>query len=795
MDVIRFGESQGFERNKLRPNAWKYRDWLVNAFNRDLPYDEFVRLQIAGDVLRPDDPLAVIAAGFLVMGPYDLTTYTDGTAMMRAAAREEELEGLVGTASMAFLGLTIQCARCHDHKFDPITQKEYYQIAASLGGIYHGDERESLTAAGRETASKAREALDERLKPLRAKLSAIESGAKVERTAEVRASRAEKGLLALYRFPGTEARAIPDSAGAGGTLKLASTDYGSISRDSDRFKVRAPALLTSESPSTRIVDACKATNEITVEAWIAPANSTQTGPARIISLSSGTGERNFTLAQLGDRFDVRLRTTATDANGQPSLSSAEGTATTQPTHVVYTRNASGAARIFVNGKQSAELKAPGDFSGWNSEYKLVAVNETTRDRPWQGDLFLAALYSRALSAEEVQANFQADSGRFGVRGEADRVRALALLSPSARAEYQMILVEFTRLEAEMRLLAGGPAHLPVPKEPGIVHVLARGDFRQKGEPVTPRGIAAIRGATADWRLTADSPEKERRKGLAAWIAHPRNPLTARVVVNRIWSRYFGEGLVRTPSDFGRMGDSPSHPKLLDWLAAELVKPGDEQIPGQAPWSLKRIHRLILLSATYRQASRSRADAAQKDSDNRLVWRQNMRRLDAESVRDAVLTVSGELNRSIGGPGFRDWTVKSQGNNEIYTVIDAEGPEFNRRTLYRMVIRSGISPLLDALDCPDPSVATPRRTTTTTPIQALTLLNSAFMERMAARWAARLTRDAPEGVHKRISLAFRQAFGREALKNEIEHGVRFANRYGLPQYCLAMLNSNEFLYVD
>jgi hypothetical protein len=316
--------------------------------------------------------------------------------------------------------------------------------------------------------------------------------------------------------------------------------------------------------------------------------------------------------------------------------------------------------------------------------------------------------------------------------------------------------------------------------------MARGDFRQKREPVTPSGIAAVAGISADWGLKPEAPEGERRKALAAWVIDPKNPLTARVIANRLWTYHFGAGLVPTPSDFGFNGGRPSHPELLDWLASELARGG---------WRLKRLHRLILLSATYRQASRPVAVARKKDVENRLLWRQNLRRLEAEALRDAVLSVSGEMDRTLGGPGFRDWTVKSQGNNEIYTVSDAVGPEFNRRALYRMVVRAGTLPLLDVLDCPDPSVATARRTVTTTPLQALSLLNSPFMERSAGKWAERLEREAPDDRPGQVRRAYRLAFGREATADEVRLGERFAAKHGLAQLCLVLLNANEFLYVD
>lgn len=518
LDIVRYGESQGFERNKLRPNAWKYRDFVVEAFNRDLPYDEFIRWQLAGDVFAPDDPLAVIASGFLALGPYDLTAYNNGTADMRAFAREEELEGIVATVAQTFMGLTINCARCHDHKFDPITQREFYQFSSTVGGIYQGNERECLTAEGRKTAEK------------------------------------------------------------------------------------------------------------------------------------------------------RL-----------------------------------------------------------SELRSIVEAQPAQQR---------------------------------------------------------------RLESLKRLLDGGAAHLPEARQPEAWHMLARGDWRQPGEVVTPRGVAAVNGVAADWQLDEAAPEAERRKALASWIADRHNPLTPRVIVNRLWAHHFGVGLVRTPSDFGFQGGAPSHPELLDWLAHELIEPAEG-----TPWSLKRIQRLIVTSAAYRQSSRANAEGQQIDADNRLVWRKPAQRLEAETFRDAVLFVSGDLDLKLGGPGYRDFKVSSSGDNETYTVFDAVGGEFNRRSLYRTWVRTGTSPLLDLLDCPDPSVATPRRSVTSTPIQALALLNNKFIEHYANRFAERLQREAPNNQGEQLQRVYAIAFARSPTDEELKFGAAFIAEHGLAQFCVVIFNANEFVYVD
>jgi hypothetical protein len=320
--------------------------------------------------------------------------------------------------------------------------------------------------------------------------------------------------------------------------------------------------------------------------------------------------------------------------------------------------------------------------------------------------------------------------------------------------------------------------------------LARGDFRQPGEVVSPRGIAAVSAVSPDWQLNKDAAEGDRRKALAEWIADPSNPLTSRVIVNRLWGYHFGQALVRTPSDLGFQGGSPSHPELLDWLAGQLVHP-----PQGRAWSLKHIHRLIATSATYRQASRTSPKGKQTDAENCWLWRGPRQRLEAETFRDAVLAVSGQLDAKIGGPGFRDFKVSSVGNNETYTVFDAVGPEFNRRSLYRTCVRSGTSPLLDTLDCPDPSVATPRRSVTSTPLQALTLLNNKFTEHHAARFAERLQREAPGDTAAQIRRAYALAFSRQPADDEAAFATKYVAQNGLSELCLVLFNANEFLYVD
>jgi hypothetical protein len=321
-------------------------------------------------------------------------------------------------------------------------------------------------------------------------------------------------------------------------------------------------------------------------------------------------------------------------------------------------------------------------------------------------------------------------------------------------------------------------------QPEPTRALKRGDVKSPGDVVTPGGLGAIRTVSADFGLRADAPEAQRRLKFSEWLANPANPLPARVLVNRVWHFHFGQGLVATPSDFGRSGAAPSHPELIDWLASEFVAQG---------WSIKALHRWIVTSVTYRQSSDSRPDAVSVDADNRWLWRFPPRRLEAEAVRDAMLAASGNLNLQLGGPSFRPFTTSEYGAM-FYHLFDKGDPEFNRRTVYRMNINSGKEPLLDAFDCPDPSVKTPRRGVTTTPLQALGLMNGSFVQRQASGLAERAQKMSGGDVDRAVDAAYRLALGRPAKASELRQAGAAARERGLPHVCWALLNSTEFVYV-
>ncbi len=567
LDVIRFGESQGFERNRIRENAWRYRDWVINAFNQDLPYDEFIRQQIAGDAIYPNDLSALIATGFLVCGTWDQVGHKEGSAEMQMAVRQDHLEDLVGGVGQTFLGLTVNCARCHDHKFDPVSQREYYQLAAALGGV------------------------------------------------------------------------------------------------------------------TQDVD---------------------------------------------ERKDIALRPATDD-------------------HALWT---------------------------------------TTRDQ-LRGEL------RQILQA--LRASYGTPGNGSSIEGLQPIEALLSAATESERSAYQSAKEALAMHDKnEPALTFSGAAHAIIPKQPPVFHVLARGDYRNQGDIVAPSALtAASRGDySADFGIAPDAPEIERRVALAKWITDVRNPLTPRVIVNRLWHYHFGLGLVDTPSDFGFAGGRPSHPELLDWLTRRFVDGG---------WKMKDIHRLIVTSATWRQESNVHNAAAQmSDADNRLLWRSHARRLDGESSRDAMLLVCGKLNRTLGGVSYRDIKVNGgqMGTNAEFTEPTGEFSEAtSRRTIYRLWARSGNNPLLESLDCPDPSVSAPRRAVTITPIQSLSLLNSSFIEHCARHLAERVTAEAGTEIDPQIDRLFQLTLGRLPKPAERVPCRDLVAKRGMEQLALVLLNTNEFLFVE
>ncbi|MFN0051670.1 MAG: DUF1553 domain-containing protein [Planctomycetales bacterium] len=770
LDVVRFGESQGFERDKLRTSSWPYRDWVIDAFNRDLPYNEFVRWQIAGDVLHPNDPRGVIATGFLVAGPWDEVGQSQQSAAMKAVVRQDELEDMIGVTCQTFLGLTAHCARCHDHKFDPISYQEYYALAAALAGVRHG-ERDALQGIVRGELAEQVATLRDKVAELERRLAALDAPVRDRILAERRQKPAPLVALprplARWEFDGD----LQDAIGS-----LHGTAQGKARVEGGRL------VLDGQESYVVTAPLAKDLSQKTLEAWVTLSNLEQQGGAAL-SVESTSGAV-FDAIVYGEREPGQWMA---GSNGFSRTQSFQGAKETEfgdrPVQMVIVYDSNRTVTCYRNGRlygQSYQAPALAVFEGGKSHVLLgLRHSPPGGNRLLAASIDRAAIYDRALSAEEVAAL----AGVVSEHLTTDQL--LAGYPAPLREERERLSFELSRLRTELGLRAPGKAYAVAPTAPEATFALERGDPRLKREPALPGGIRALAPLPADFALEGNAPDALRRIKLADWIADPRNPLTPRVIANRLWQYHFGTGLVETPNDFGFNGGRPSHPELLDFLAAQLQ---------ENHWSLKHLHRLIVRSATYRQSSQGNAAALRVDSHNRWLWRRAPQRLEAEAVRDAILTVAGQLNPSMGGPGYQDFRTFTF-NSQFYEMLDPVGFEFQRRTVYRTWVRSGRNEFLDVFDCPDPSTTAPRRAVTTTPLQALALLNNSFTLRMADDAARRVAADAGEEAPRQVARLYELAYSRPSSEDELQSAVRFISEHGLAALCRVVFNSNEFLYID
>jgi hypothetical protein len=704
LDVVRFAESHGFEMNQPRPNAWPYRDYVIRAFNDDLPYDRFILEQLAGDSLGAD-----AATGFLVGGPWDQVKSPD--PVLTAQQRADELHDMVATTGSAFLGLTVGCARCHAHKFDPISQVDYYAMTAALAGVGHG-ERRTRPPDWQERQQQA-ERYRRQLAAVSAKLARLEP------------------LAQLPPAPAADARhpVRPE-------------------QNTDRF---APVI------ASRLRFMILATD-------LAAGSGAEPCLDELEVFTTGDEPRNAALASEGTQVTVS--------------STLPGHAIHQPQHI--NDGQYGNARSWISnepGRGAIELA----FAQPVEIERVVWSRD--RSQPPQFRDRLATRYEIAISSDGQSWQTVASSWDRGT-GPAT---ALAAGSTAEAAERRRLEDDWRELTARIEsLTVDRPLYAGVFAMPATTHRLQRGDPMQPREPVMPGGLARFGGQLPG---LADAPEPDRRLALARWIASPENPLTARAIVNRLWQHHFGTGIVSTPSDLGLNGARPSHPELLDWLASELVEPA----AGGPRWSLKHIHRLILLSATYRQASAASPAGIERDAQARLLWRFPPRRLEAEAIRDAMLAISGRLDRSLGGPGF-DLFEPNTNYVKVYTPTREFGPDTFRRMVYQSKPRMQLDDTFGAFDCPDAGQIAPRRSSSTTPLQALNLLNSPFVIQQAGFLAARLSQEAADDLPRQVARAFMLTFGREPSADELSAAIRLATAYGLPAFCRALFNANEFLMI-
>ena len=700
LDVVRYADTHGFEVNTERTNAWPYRDYVIQAVNRSTPYDRFIREQIVGDAMGEDT-----ATGFLITASALLPGQIGADDVSKRLARQDALDEIVVNTGQTFLGLSVGCARCHDHKFDPITARDYYSMQAFYAGVEYEDRE--IRSAEVEMRRREAERLKPRLEAVERRLGDFEPLARVGLTQTSGAGPLRRGVVAtknIDRFQPMRTRSV-------------------------RFTVRATNNLEPCVDELEVLDV--------------------TG--RNVALASlGTRVRSSGDTVVAERHELRQIHDGRYGNSRSWMS-----------------NENGKGWVILEFAEEHEV----DRVIWG------------RDREGQFKDRLATSYTievgDAMGGWVLVAD-SSDRHPFGKGAPVGGAIAVTTRNPGEAADVEGLLAEKPRLEKAIgEGMVGRMAFAGLFRKPDTIRVLHRGDPEQPKDEVVP----AVPGVLGAMRLPKETTERQRRHALAEWIASPDNPLTARVMVNRIWQGHFGVGLVETSSDLGRNGAKPSHPELLDWLADTFVRSG---------WSTKTMHRLIVLSATYRQSTRHEAVAASKDVDNRLLWRFPSRRLESESIRDSMLFVSGNLNLAVGGRGFDLFNFR--GGLVGFQPVETFGAEGHKRMIYAHKVRREREAVFGAFDCPDAGQSTARRRESTTPIQALNLFNSRFSVDQARVFAERVEREAGLDAEARIQRAYQFALGRGAEVEEVAAALPVVREHGLRTLCRALFNSNEFLYI-
>ncbi len=685
LDVIRWAETNGSEANLYRKNAWVYRDYVVRAFNEDKPYDLFVREQLAGDSLGSGE-----ATGFLVSGPHVPAATVGREPAAIRQARADRMDEIMQTVGPSILGITIGCARCHNHKFDPVSLKDYYALTAVFQDIEFG---------GRQPEYSAEHPLKQQGDKLLVYIETVRE--------KLRTTGGWEENWAAYRelhFPAVKTKAVrvrfkttyvgldeleffgPDDL----SQNLALRDYGT------ELTGYPADGLENRNPIQRISD-----GEYGTMAWRARVEKDADQYPYV--------QFNFKNSELVDRLRIS--------------SNREYYYDTD-----YLERMPGLPRY---------------------EFDVDYLQEDGTWKPWVGTWFV----NKKLNEDHP--------GR------------------------KTLLNEIQQLIQAHGEQGPQPSFVGRFVEPQVTHVLLRGSPESPRDEVNPAGLELFQG---NLELTSQTPGADRRLAFANWITSQQNPLTARVMVNRIWHHVFGTGIVATTGDFGKAGAAPSHPKLLEWLAAEFIEPA-----GNADaWSMQNMIRMMVMSKAFRQASLPNSKGIERDANARLLWRYPPKRVEAEVIRDAILLASGKLDQSIGGRSYRIHNEKK--TYAQWEVVDNHGPHTWRRMLYQERMRRVDDQIFTAFDFPDCGQVRAKRPVSTTPLQALNLLNSPFVLEQTRLIAARALEETNGDQSDAIIRCFQLILGRPPDETELAVCVQLTREQDLAIVCRALINSNEFAFL-
>jgi hypothetical protein len=769
LDVVHYGETHGYDKDQPRPNAWPYRDYVIRALNSDKPYSRFIEEQLAGDVLYPGTADGIEALGFIAAGPWDLIGHAEvpETKIDGKVARHLDRDDMVATTIGTFNSLTAGCAQCHNHKFDPIPQADYYRLQAVFAAVDRADkayDRDPAVAARRKEVTAQLQGIQADKQAIDAEVAKQggEPLAKLNRQlAELTQAAAGKERPEFGYHSAIETRQDAVKWGQvdlGSSQKIARIEYVGCHDDFNgigagfgfpaRYKIEVSDDAEFKTGVTTVVDRTEAD---TPNPGVAPQS---VSPA--------------------------------DANGRYVRVTATKLAPRLPTDFIFAL-----AELAVFSPDGKNLAAGAEVTSLDS---IEAPLRWGRKNLVDGHYFGAA----GGAAEKIAALSRQREALLATLLDA---KAKSRLDENTAA-IAKIEQELKSLPSEQRVFAGTVHHGSgnfvgtgaMGGQPRPIYVLNRGNVTQPGEEVEPGALSCLSVA---FSIPHDSPgpglvpakgEGARRAALAKWLSDRNNPLTWRSIVNRVWQYHFGRGIVETANDFGRMGALPTHPELLDWLAVEFRDGGG---------SLKKLHKLIVISHTYQQESRTAdSDSRSLDADNRYLWHFSRRRLEAESLRDAVLAVAGKLDATMGGPSFQDFVIEHPEHSPHYEyhLFDPDDPKSHRRSIYRFLVRSQPQPFMTTLDCADPSLRVDKRNESLSALQALATLNNGFMVVMSRHFADRIAKQTND-PGEQVNLMFRLALARSPTADQSAALVQYLQAHGLPNACRVVLNLNEFVFVD
>ncbi len=781
LDVVHYGDTHGYDKDKPRPNAWPYRDYVIRAFNEDRSYAHFIQEQLAGDVLFPGTRDGIEALGFIAAGPWDFIGHAEvpESKIDGKIARHLDRDDMVANTMQTFNSLTVGCAQCHDHKFDPIPQRDYYRLHAVFAALDRADKKYFADAKLTQRFAE----LEHQQRLLTDKKNAIEFHAK---------NAAGKELTELDKR-------IEAVSKAKGGLR---PEYGYHSG------------ISPAQEATKWVQVDLGRSVVIDRVVLRPCYD------------------DFNKIGAGFGFPARFKVEASDdaqfKSGVVSVVDKTAVDFANPGIAPQTFKSTGATARFVRvtatklaPRQNDYILALAELQVLDTTGSNVALKATVTAL----DSIEAPPRWRKTNLTDDVAPAADNSGELAeLRAKREALLAKAMTDKN-RTDLAVLAKDLERVAAELKqfpkpdVVYAGTVHYgsgsfsgtgPTGGKPRVIKVLNRGDVKQPKDEVAAGAPGYLTGLSGEFVIPPEHAESERRAALARWLSSPDNPLTWRSLVNRVWQHHFGRGLVETPNDFGRMGALPTHPELLDWLAVEFRDGGG---------SLKKLHKLIVMSATYRQASQVEGMKSGKvkeasvsglpspstlqpfnsstlDAENRLLSHQNRRKLDAEAIRDATLYVAGKLDPKMGGPAFQDFIVEKPEHSPHYEyhLHDPEDPKSHRRSVYRFLVRSQTQPFMTTLDCADPSMQVGKRNESVSALQALALLNNGLMVTMAKHFAAKLEAGGGD-LNAKVDRAFREALARAPSPEEKANLAAFAQQHGLANACRVLFNLNEFAFVD